>query len=134
MRRGYNCPPLDTLAIYSRCCLLQIHFRSAGTAVAVVLNWLVKDKKIAPHIPVIDKSKRQDGTFNRDDFQVRQGAQPVHLSGRQDLTTTGRLVNDGETLLYMASVRHCRSCPLKAQCCPKAAFPSGVTQHLRGGS
>jgi hypothetical protein len=112
VRRGYNCPPLDTLAIYSRCCLLQIHFRSAGTAVAVVLNWLVKDKKIAPHIPVIDKSKRQDGTFNRDDFQVRQGAQP----------------------LYMASVRHCRSCPLKAQCCPKAAFPSGVTQHLRGGS
>src|SRR6267142_2627205 len=32
------------------------------------LNWLVKDKKIAPHIPVIDKSKRDDGTFSRDDF------------------------------------------------------------------
>src|SRR6201998_2646704 len=32
------------------------------------LNWLVNDKKIAPHIPVIDKSKREDGTFSRDDF------------------------------------------------------------------
>ena len=32
------------------------------------LNWLANDKKIAPHIPVIDKSKRDDGTFSRDDF------------------------------------------------------------------
>ena len=32
------------------------------------LNWLVKDKDIAPHIPVIDKSKRDDGTFTREDF------------------------------------------------------------------
>jgi hypothetical protein len=28
-------------------------------------DWLVKDKDIAPHIPVIDKSKREDGTFSR---------------------------------------------------------------------
>ncbi len=27
------------------------------------LNWLVSEAKIAPHIPVIDKSKRDDGTF-----------------------------------------------------------------------
>src|SRR5437588_5250648 len=33
------------------------------------LNWLVNDKKIAPHIPVIDKSKREDGTFSRDDLR-----------------------------------------------------------------
>ena len=33
------------------------------------LNWLVKDKDIAPHIPVIDKSKRDDGTFSREDFR-----------------------------------------------------------------
>jgi len=32
------------------------------------LNWLVKDKKIAPHVPVIDKSNRDDGTFSREDF------------------------------------------------------------------
>jgi hypothetical protein len=32
------------------------------------LDWLVKDKKIAPHIPVIDRSKREDGTFSREDF------------------------------------------------------------------
>jgi hypothetical protein len=42
------------------------------------------------------------------------------------LTTTGRLVNDGETLLYRASMRHCRSCPLKAHLLSKGAFPQGA--------
>jgi len=37
------------------------------------LNWLVKDKDIAPHIPVIDKSKREDGTFSREDFTFDKG-------------------------------------------------------------
>ena len=29
---------------------------------APMLNWLVEEKGIAPHIPVFDKSKRDDGT------------------------------------------------------------------------
>jgi len=36
---------------------------------APMLNWLVEEKGIAPHIPVFDKSKRDDGTFSRSDFQ-----------------------------------------------------------------
>ena len=32
------------------------------------LNWLVNEKQIAPHVPVIDKSQRNDGTFSRADF------------------------------------------------------------------
>ena len=32
------------------------------------LAWLVKQKKIIPHIPVFDKSNRTDGTFSRADF------------------------------------------------------------------
>src|SRR5271167_2025203 len=32
------------------------------------LEWLVNDQKIDPYIPVIDKSKREDGTFSREDF------------------------------------------------------------------
>jgi hypothetical protein len=32
------------------------------------LAWLVQEKKIAPHIPVLDKSNRTDGTFSRSDF------------------------------------------------------------------
>jgi hypothetical protein len=39
---------------------------------ADTLNWMVNEKKIAPHIPVIDKSKREDGTFSRKDFRFDQ--------------------------------------------------------------
>jgi transposase len=35
---------------------------------AANLGWLVNDKKITPHIPVIDKSRRNDGTLSRADF------------------------------------------------------------------
>ena len=98
------------------------------------LNWLVKDKKIAPHIPVIDKSKREDGTFSREDFTFDKERNVYICPAGKTLTTTGRLVNDGETLLYMASMRHCRSCPLKAQCCPKAPFrrvPRSIYEEAR---
>jgi hypothetical protein len=98
------------------------------------LNWLVKEKKIAPHIPVIDKSKREDGTFSRDDFAFDKERNAYTYPAGKTLTTTGRLLNDGETLLYMASMRHCRSCLLKAQCCPKAPFrrvPRSIYEEAR---
>ncbi len=84
------------------------------------LNWLVKEKKIAPHVPVIDQSKRDDGTFSREDFTFDKERNVYICPAGKILTTTGRLVNDGETtLLYFASVLDCRSCLLRARCCPK---------------
>ena len=35
---------------------------------AEMLDWLVNEHGIEPHIPVFDKSQRTDGTFSRDDF------------------------------------------------------------------
>ncbi|MNV61777.1 hypothetical protein D3C71_1543010 [compost metagenome] len=35
---------------------------------AEMLDWLVHDQGIEPHIPVIDKAERIDGTFSRSDF------------------------------------------------------------------
>ena len=84
------------------------------------LNWLVKDKDIAPHIPVIDKSKREDGTFSRDDFTFDKERNVYTCPAGKALMTTGRLVNDGETVLYRASTHDCGPCPLKPKCCPKA--------------
>jgi transposase len=83
------------------------------------LDWLVNARGIAPHVPVIDKSKRDDGTFNREDFTFDKERNVYICPASKILTTTGRLVNDGETtLLYFASVLDCRICPLKARCCP----------------
>ena len=82
------------------------------------LDWLVNQQGIAPHVPVIDKSKREDGTFNREDFTFDKERNVYICPAGKILTTTGRLVNDGETTLYFASVLDCRICPLKARCCP----------------
>src|SRR5215831_9511593 len=83
------------------------------------LNWLVNEAKIAPHIPVVDKSKREDGTFSREDFSFDKEQNVYICPAGKVLTTTGKLFNDGETLYYRAKTRDCRSCILKAQCCPK---------------
>ena len=84
------------------------------------LDWLVNQQGIAPYVPVIDKSKRDDGTFNREDFTFDKERNVYICPAGKVLTTTGRLVNDGETtLLYFASVLDCRSCLLRSRCCPK---------------
>ena len=99
------------------------------------LDWLVNQRGIAPHVPVIDKSKRDDGTFNREDFTFDKERNVYICPAGKVLTTTGRLVNDGETtLLYFASVLDCRSCPLKVRCCPKMParrIPRSIYEEAR---
>ena len=48
--------------------------------------------------------------------------------------TTGKLVNDGETLLYCASMFDCRQCPLKERCCPnmpRRRIPRSINEEAR---
>jgi transposase len=98
------------------------------------LNWLVKDKDIKPHIPVIDKSKRQDGTFSREDFTFDKKRNVYTCPAGKTLETTGKVVNDGETILYRASVHDCSPCPLKPKCCPKMPkrrIPRSIYEEAR---
>ena len=98
------------------------------------LNWLVKDKDIAPHIPVIDKSRRDDGTFSREDFRFDKERDVYVCPAGKLLTTTGTLIDDGETLRYLASTSDCRGCPLEVRCCPKASFrriPRSIYEEAR---
>ncbi len=82
------------------------------------LDWLVNTKDIAPHIPVIDKSKREDGTYSREDFRYDAARDCYVCPAGCDLKTTGR-VRDDDMLAYLSSVYDCRCCPLKPKCCPK---------------
>ena len=98
------------------------------------LNWLVKDKEIAPYIPVIDKSKREDGTFSREDFRFDKERNVYVCPADKLLTTTGTVIDDGETLRYLATTSDCRDCPLKVRCCPKASFrriPRSIYEEAR---
>jgi transposase len=81
------------------------------------LNWLI-GAGITPHIPVWDKSAREDGTFSRPDFTFDKERNVYVCPAGKLLTTTGNL-GDDHVLRYLALKRDCEACPLKPQCCPK---------------
>jgi DDE family transposase/transposase-like protein DUF772 len=114
---------------------LKPEYLAADTAYgsAATLNWIITEKKIAPHIPVIDKSKRKDGTFSREDFVFDPERDVYTCPAGKILTTTGTVVNV-EQLLYRASKRDCGVCPLKMRCCPKEPMrkiPRSIHEHAR---
>jgi transposase len=100
---------------------------------APMLNWLVEDKQITPHIPVIDKSNREDGTFSRSDFRYDAGRDAYDCPAGKELRTSGT-VHEGTTLLYRASKLDCDRCSLKSRCCPKEParkIPRNIHEHAR---
>ena len=103
-----------------RCFDLKPKRLAADTAYGTgrFLGWLVKDKKITPHIPVRDKSDRDDGTFSRSDFHWDKRRGHYICPNGKMLRTSGT-VHGSRTLLYRASKLDCDVCPFKAKCCPK---------------
>ena len=100
---------------------------------AATLNWIVNERRIAPHIPVIDKSKREDGSLSREDFTFDKDRNVYVCPQGKLLHTTGR-VHDGETVLYRARTYDCGPCPLKPKCCPKAPerkIPRSIYEDAR---
>jgi hypothetical protein len=82
------------------------------------LGWLVKERRITPHIPVWEKGKREDGTFSRTDFKFDKRRNIYTCPAGKQLTTTGRIHSDF-AIRYFASNLDCRVCALKPKCCPK---------------
>ena len=92
---------------------------------AANLAWLVKEREIAPHIPVFDKSNRTDGTFSRADFMFDPDANEYTCPGgkrlvqfRRSYKTPRTGITSAGTRLYRASQHDCKVCELKPQCCP----------------
>jgi transposase len=81
-----------------------------------MLGWLV-ERGIDPHIPVWDKSERDDGTFSRADFIYDEDRDLYICPGGKSLKTTGRLHSDN-VYRYIASKYDCDACALKPKCCP----------------
>ena len=96
---------------------------------APMLGWLVEDKAIEPHVPVLDKSKRGDGTFSVSDFtwqadsnEYRCPADRPLLGRRRNFKEQRTAVTKANTIIYRASQSDCSICPLKARCCPNVPF------------
>lgn len=91
-----------------------------------MLGWLV-DRKIAPHIPVFDKSSRIDGTWSRAYFEWDAENDQYICPECQELKQFRRNYSDsnrGPTsegrAKYRALKLTCQTCPSKRQCCPNA--------------
>jgi transposase len=106
---------MDRFGLYPARLMGDSAYGSAG-----MLGWLVYEQGIEPHVTVFDKSARKDGTFSRDDFAYDHASDVYYCPGGTKLATTGTLVNDGATMLYLASKHDCDGCALKPRCCPKA--------------
>src|SRR5213078_335714 len=100
---------------------------------AATLNWIVNEKKIAPHIPVIDKSEREDGTFSRADFTFDKDRNVYVCPMGKLLKTTGRILAEHK-YRYIASTCDCGPCPLKSKCCPNTParmIPRDINEDAR---
>ena len=91
-----------------------------------MLDWLVKERGIAPHIPVIDKSGRKDGTYERADFTYDAVTDAYICPGGKELKQYRRAfatprtgANKDGTLRYRARKADCDACGLRPKCCPK---------------
>jgi len=92
-----------------------------------LLEWLVQERGIAPHIPVIDKSGRKDGTFERTDFTYNDENDAYICPGGKELKQSRRAYTTPRTpkadkygaLRYRARKADCDGCQLKSRCCPK---------------
>ena len=91
-----------------------------------MLGWLV-DRDIAPHIPVIDKAGRTDGTWSRADFEWdAENNQYICPEGealkqfRRNYSDPNRGPTGKGVAKYQALKHTCQVCPSKPKCCPKA--------------
>ncbi|MEM1164435.1 MAG: IS1182 family transposase [Pseudomonadota bacterium] len=93
-----------------------------------MLGWLVEERSIEPHIPVIDKSKRTDGTFSREDFIYDHRTDTYTCPAGKEMRQSWREFQtiryepkDASFAKYGALKADCEACHLREKCCPKGA-------------
>lgn len=92
---------------------------------ADMLGYLVEEKHIEPHVPIWDKSKRNDGTYSIADFiwdeqEDHYRCPPGKLLQRSQrkfkIPRTG--ITKANTILYRSKKLECDVCEDKPRCCP----------------
>jgi transposase len=105
------------------------------------LAWLVHEQGVEPHIPVFDKSERNDGTFSKSDFVFDHDSDNYTCPGGKLLQQyhrdyavprDGAIDKDG-FIRYRATKQDCDACGLKAKCCPNTPARK-VTRSIHEGA
>jgi transposase len=96
-----------------------------GYGSAENLAWLVHEKGIEPHIPVFEKSARNEGIFSRSDFSFDHKRDAYICPGDKELkrywrsfATPRDSVGADGMMRYRATSSDCGQCDLKQRCCP----------------
>jgi transposase len=107
---------------------------------AEMLDWLVNKQQIAPHIPVIDKSGRDDGTFARSDLtydpaaDIYRGPTGKTLKrNRRTFRTPRPNAPPDDTYRYRATKADCDACDLKSRCSPNTPARKVTRSIYEGG-
>lgn len=107
---------------------------------AEMLDWLVNDQDIEPHIPVIDKSERVDRAFSRRDFTYDAKADLYRCPGGKELKQHRRAfridhpdVPPDDTYRYRASKGRLRRLLAPQPLLPENTGPQGDPLDLRSG-
>src|SRR5271155_244298 len=95
-----------------------------GYGSAEMVGWLVDERGIEPHVNLVDKTERTDGTFSRSDFAFDPESNLYVCPGGKELRKYHRafakpregLTKDG-TMIFFARKRDCDACALKPKCC-----------------
>jgi len=97
-----------------------------------MLEWLVEDQGIEPHVPVWEKARRDDGTFAVSDFRWDEQANEYCCPHGQPLRSQWRPfknprdhITQADTVIYRSTQLACGACPLKSRCCPNTP-----TRHI----
>ncbi len=108
---------------------------------ATMLEWLVEQQGIEPHVPLWDKSERTDGTFSRSDFEWIEQDNAYRCPAGKALRSNWRTfkvprsgVTKAGTIIYLASKHDCQHCPMNAQCCPNTStrkIARSIHEHAR---
>jgi hypothetical protein len=83
-----------------------------------MLNWLVEEKQIVPHVPVHDRSKPDDGTFSREEFRYDELTDTYTCPAGKRPRKTG-WVNAEDAVFYRSyrsRLIDCSKCHLKPRC------------------
>ncbi len=101
---------------------------------APMLNWLVEEKRIAPHIPVIDKSNREDGTFSRGDFRYDAERDAYHCPAGKELRDRRHSCMRGRPCSIAPANSTATDARSRSRCCPKEParkIPRDIYEHAR---
>jgi transposase len=94
--------------------------------VAPMLDWMVQEKGIEPHVPVWDKSDTNPNVFPRSEFRWNADEDNYQCPGGKLLKPRqrnfkeyrGKTITKENTVIYRSRQHDCKDCALKSHCCP----------------